>query len=667
MSPLEHASTDRRMPVAPVGPVDILLVDDHPDKLVALESVLAELGQNIVKAHSGKEALRRLLERDFAVILLDVNMPIMDGFETAAVLRQRARNEHTPIIFITAYGDDTHVARGYSLGAVDYILTPVVPEVLRAKVSVFVELFRAAEQIRRQSARLAERAAQLHQLTRAALAINAALSVEGILEIVVYRVCEIVGAEGAVASVMLGSSRRCSARSGTLESGRGRRVVPLTARDGHAIGTIELADRRGSELSGEDVAVVVQLAQMGSIAIQNALFGEERQANQLKDEFLATVSHELRTPLSAMLSWAGMLRSGKLDASAAARGLEVIERNAKVQAQLIDDLLDMSRIITGKMRLDVALIDLRTVLTAAIESIAPSATAKGIDLRWNIAPGEIPVLGDPDRLQQVLWNLLSNAIKFTPKGGRVDVRLARDDGDARVTVTDTGAGISPEFLPHVFDRFRQAESSTTRAHGGLGLGLAIVRTLVDLHGGTVEAQSDGRGQGAAFTITLPSPTDHIEQRAVLPIAPHTRNGDVQAARMTPPDLVGVRVLVVEDEPDTREAITTALVLCGAEVRTADSAGGAIDVLQVWAPDVLVSDIGLPGEDGYALMGKVRARVDGAASVPAVALTAYAHAQDRMRALAAGYQAHLAKPIEPEELLAVVARVRPTVSRRNYAS
>src|SRR5206468_2322704 len=399
------------------------------------------------KVGSGKEALRALLHGDFAVILLDVSMPVMDGFETAALIRTRPRCEHTPIIFITAYGDETHVARGYRLGAVDYILTPVVPEVLRAKVSVFVELFRKTEEIRRQAAQLRERAAQLHELTRAALAINAAGSAENILPIVADRARSLFGLRQAVAEARVGPGRECRAASphGAPETPALARAAPLTAGDGTPIGAVRILGE--GAFTDEDEDVLVQLAQMASIAIQNTLYAEEREANRLKDEFLATVSHELRTPLTAMLTWAGLLRGDKLDAARRLRGLEVIERSARAQAKVIDDLLDMSRIMTGKMRLEVRLTDVQAVIRGALDSVAPAAEAKAIALVPLLAAVPVDVLGDPDRLQQIVWNLLSNAIRFTPKGGRIDVGVRLVEGDVEISVRDSGAGISREFLP----------------------------------------------------------------------------------------------------------------------------------------------------------------------------------------------------------------------------
>jgi len=379
---------------------------------------------------------------------------------------------------------------------------------------------------------------------------------------------------------------------------------------------------------------------------------EAEAANRMKDEFLAVISHELRTPLTAILGWTHMLSTGKYDEATAARALEVIERNAKSQTQLIDDLLDVSRIVSGKLRLDVRLVELVPLIKAAIDSVRPAAEAKEIRLQTIFDPLVGPISGDPNRLQQIVWNLLSNAIKFTPKGGQIDVRLERIGSNAQITVSDTGIGIDPEFLPYIFDRFRQADSTTTRKHGGLGLGLAIVRHLVELHGGTIEARSEGTGQGATFRISLPL------------AAEQPRTFRFQAARdymfsLNQEHLMlgGLRVLVVDDEADARELISAMLERYGARVTAVSSCNEAIEVLSRWNPDVVVSDIGMPGEDGYALIRKVRSlKAECKAKIPAVALTAYASAEDRSRVLSAGYQMHVPKPVEPAELVGAIANL-----------
>jgi signal transduction histidine kinase len=635
----------------------VLLVDDSADKLVALEAVLSGLSVDVVKARSGREALRRLLERDFAVILLDVRMPDLDGFETAALIRQRVRSEHTPIIFITAFADEMHVSRGYSLKAVDYILTPVVPEVLRTKVAVFVDLFRMTAQVKQQAASLERRADQLRGLAAASLAVNSALSLDRMLTVVAESARNLLGVERAVAVVRFDERREHRAVAGVADDGTAPRLrtAPLRGRDGRSLGAIEVVQRPDADFTPEDHDVLVQLSQTTSVAIENTLFAEAREANRLKDEFLATVSHELRTPLSALLSWAAVLRRCGADAAATTRALDAIERNATAQARIVDDLLDVSRIVAGKLKLNTAAVRLEGVLESALESTLAAAEAKGIQVATAIRPVAGRVVGDAIRLQQVVSNLLSNAVKFTPRGGRIEVSLHQAASEAVIEVRDTGRGIAAAFLPHVFDPFRQGDASATRSTGGLGLGLAIVRQLVELHGGRIEARSAGEGRGATFVVYLPA------GREESAVPSRTDDGE---SRGSQPDLHGVRILLVEDEPDTREALGLLLSHAGAVVSAAATGSEALEALPDARPDVMVCDIGLPGEDGYALLRKVRVLGPEAGGLtPAIALTAYARDADRARALAAGFEAHLAKPIEPAELFrTVIASVRGAGSR-----
>ncbi len=370
-------------------------------------------------------------------------------------------------------------------------------------------------------------------------------------------------------------------------------------------------------------------------------------ASLMKDEFLATLSHELRTPLNAIVGWTHLLRSGTLSGEKLQRAVETIERNAYAQARLIDDLLDVSAIVSGKMSLEVRPVELAKVVEAVLEGVRPAADAKGIRLQVALDPDAGPVPGDAARLQQVVWNLLSNAVKFTPVGGRVRVGLERRGGHARLSVHDSGVGIEPDFLPHVFEPFRQADSGTTRAQGGLGLGLAIVRRLVELHGGSARAESDGPGQGATFVVDLPLLAGEPERRT--PEAPQVEEGNGA------PDLAGLRVLVVDDEPDSRDLMAVALEEKGAEVMAVDSAVRARGAFDGFRPDVLVSDIAMAEQDGYDLIRWVRdLPPERGGAVPAAAVTAYARSEDRRRALLAGFNMHLSKPFDPGELLAVVA-------------
>ncbi|MDT5262835.1 MAG: hypothetical protein QOC61_1839 [Acidobacteriota bacterium] len=383
-----------------------------------------------------------------------------------------------------------------------------------------------------------------------------------------------------------------------------------------------------------------------------AAHAEADAANGIKDEFLALLSHELRTPLTSILGWSKLLTEGNLDDVASNRALETIVRNARAQNKLIDDLLDISRIITGKLRLDVRAVELAPLIEAVVEGVRPAANARSIHLRTALDSLTSPIKGDPDRLQQIIWNLLINAIKFTPKGGRVGVRLERIRSHIEINVKDTGQGIAPELLPHVFERFRQSDSSSTRRHGGLGLGLAIVRQLVELHGGTVEAESPGEGEGTTFRVILPLLSVHHEQsdarRTRALFESHTLT-DRQ------PSLDDLRVLVVDDEPDARELVTAMLMGRGAEVVSVESAVEALAEMERGRFDVLVSDIGMPLMDGYALIEKVRQLPpERGGRIPAAALTAYAGVEDRLRVLSSGYQMHIPKPVEPAELTTVVA-------------
>jgi PAS domain S-box-containing protein len=420
-------------------------------------------------------------------------------------------------------------------------------------------------------------------------------------------------------------------------------VSPIRNEDGEIIGASKI---------GRDITAEVRAREERDQLLRQAEVSkaEAEAANRTKDEFLATLSHELRTPLNAIIGWARILSASSVDPDDLREGLEAINRNANMQAQIIEDLLDVTRIISGSLRLDVLRVNLLEVVEAAVAAVTPAAEAKGVSLRKVLDPLAGPVSGDAGRLQQVVWNLLSNAVKFTPKGGLVQVLLERVNSHAEISVIDTGVGIRPEFLPHVFERFRQADSSTTRRHGGLGLGLAIVRQLTELQGGTVRAKSPGEGQGSTFVVRLPITVVCDEQ------PPSTAGpGDREAGGLCSPEkpLSGIRVLVVDDERDARQLLRRVLEDGRAEVAVAASADEAMELLEGFRPDLLVCDIGMPEHDGYELIRRVRARTL-AKALPAVALTAFARTEDRRRALLAGFQTHIAKPVDPAELVAVVA-------------
>jgi PAS domain S-box-containing protein len=529
------------MSVSPGSPptpqVNVLLVDDRPDKLLALESILSDLGPNVLKARSGQEALRHLLRNDFAVILLDVNMPNMDGFETAALIRERERSANTPIIFLTALSDtDTHSSRGYSLGAVDYIHMPVSPDVLKAKVAVFVDLYLKSELVRQQAEsmrtlqereharRLAEAADRLDHETRRNRFFTLAVDMLAIASFDGYfrqlnpaweRALGLPEAELLQSPIgeFLHPEDRVAAEELFRGLTRGGPTARFECRHRHQDGSYRWLAWTMVPFQSEGLVYVfvrdvteqkaAEEARLQLVREQEARLVAQRE-NESKDQFLATLSHELRAPLMPILTWTSMLRSGTLDPAGSARAYEVIDRNARLQAQLIADLLDVSRIVSGKLRVQLRPSELQTVVERGLEAVRLAAAAKGIRLVVSLPSEAVHVLADPERLQQVVWNLAMNAVKFTPEGGRVEVRLESDASHACLSVADTGVGIGPDFLPQVFERFRQAETGSARAHGGLGLGLTIVKHLVEAHGGSVQAESEGVGRGSCFVVRLPA-------------------------------------------------------------------------------------------------------------------------------------------------------------------
>ena len=437
--------------------------------------------------------------------------------------------------------------------------------------------------------------------------------------------------------------------------------VPVRSRNGPVLGGLFFGHSKRDVFNEIDENAIESLSAYAAVALDNArLFQsasaaklEAERANRLKDEFLATLSHELRTPLQAIIGWSYVLKNSKLSQPDHDNAVESILRNVKAQQRLIEDILDVSRIITGKLRLDVGTVDLPSVLNAAIEAVRPALESKQLRLSATIDQSGVEVMGDGARLQQVFWNLLSNAIKFTQKEGRIRVTLARVESNVEVTVGDSGQGIAPEILPHIFERFWQADSSITREHGGLGLGLAIVRHLVELHGGSVSVASEGPGKGATFSVRLPLPAAKSQARMQPRSEPVPASSTANAVYSA--DLSGLRVVAVDDEEGARVLISAVLGGQGAEVTTAPSAAEGLRLVRELQPDVVISDIGMPGEDGLAFIRKVRVLdADAGGRTPAIALTAYARADDRLRCLAAGFQTHVAKPVEPAELVGVVA-------------
>jgi PAS domain S-box-containing protein len=430
-------------------------------------------------------------------------------------------------------------------------------------------------------------------------------------------------------------------------------AVPVKAASGAVFGGLFFGHSTPGMFTERHARLAEGIAGWASVALENArLYVEARDANRMKDEFLAVLSHELRTPLNAIVGYTRLLRGGILSGEKAGRGLETLERNAALLTQIVEDVLDVSRIVSGKIRLEVQPVELPLIIHNSVATVQPAADAKGVRLQTIIDPQVGPVSGDPGRLQQVVWNLLSNAVKFTPKDGRVQVRLERVSSHIEIVVSDTGIGIRPDFLPYVFERFRQAEAGTTRKTGGLGLGLAIVRHIVEMHGGTVEADSAGEGEGSTFRVLLPlmivhpaamtSPREHPRTERLAPLT------DLN-------DLSGIRVLAVDDEADARALLQLVLEMAGAEVTTASSAPSALEQIDATRPDALIVDIGMPGMDGFELISRIRALPDPAVrDVPAAALTAFARSEDRTKALRSGFEMHLSKPVDPGELVASVA-------------
>jgi PAS domain S-box-containing protein len=836
LEPRPESETPEELPLC-----NVLIVDDEPSNLLALEAILEPLENvRMVRAGSGVEALKHALKTEFCVLLLDVQMPEMDGFETARLLRMRKRTRDVPIIFLTAISKDaSFVARGYDVGAVDYLCKPYDPDVLRTKVATFVELGRKSANMRarhealrigkqrelddfkRWSERryedlansvpqvvwtadasgvmtfhnqrwdeLAESAdpsfaaishpddleaftngwnqavrdeteweaelrlgcrargyrfhlvratprrdengkvvawigtaTDIHPRVKADRALrmladassclsrpidgssaregaggieqrdledvlNGALPVLGDAATLVFtdrpsgsrlRVA-LPGIDPALLDdprFELGPSTVAytgraevhldlRAEDGTL-SGRGAELlrflgelgvrsylcVPLLTRE-RILGTLTFVRFAGAAepLAPADVDLASELARRIAVSVDNgrlhAATAQRRKelelANKSKDVFLATLSHELRTPLNAIVGWTDMMRKGSLEGEELARAIETIDRNAHALSNLVADLLDVSRIVTGSLKIESKLVSVGMLAEAAALAARPQCAARDIALDVDVPEEKLIVRGDPGRLRQVITNLLSNAIKFTPQGGAISVRVWSEGGRARLSVQDSGEGITPAFLPHVFERFRQAETGRAK---GLGLGLAIVKHLVEEHGGVVKAASDGPGKGSTFTFSLPLAQEGdiaVEEESASSIPP-----------VGEPQLQGVHVLIVEDDPDGNDLVCTILERYGAKVTSATTAAAALDVLETSPPNVLVSDIGLPDMDGLELIKTVRSR-PALASIPAVALTAYASRQDAAKAMTAGFDAHVPKPVQPSTLGGVLTKL-----------
>jgi signal transduction histidine kinase/DNA-binding response OmpR family regulator len=675
--------------------INILVVDDLPDKLLALETVLEGLGENVVTARSGREALRRLLERDFAVILLDVHMPEMDGLETAAMIRQRKKTEHTPIIFVTAFEDERRLAQGYSLGAVDYILSPVSPEVLRTKVGVFVDLFRMTEQVKRQAeervalareqaARAAaeEAARRLRFLAGAGAVLGksleagttlrslADLAVPFLADFAVAVLLEPDGGwrmetagqseeivNGALDSLPVGMAdliRRALAESKTLEADdaaggtlgdavRSALAIPLQVR-GRVLGALVLAfgdSERTSDTA--DLALAEDLAGRAAAALENArLYRDIQDQDHRKTEFLAMLAHELRNPLAPIRNAVHILRNATGADAGRKWANDVIDRQVAQMARLVDDLLDVSRITRGKVALKTELIDAATAVGAAVETSRPLIDERRHELAVALPPQPVWVAADPARLAQVLGNILNNAAKYTKEGGRIAFTVEREGDAAVFRIRDSGVGIAPEMLPRVFDLFTQIDCSLDRSDGGLGIGLTLVHRLVEMHGGTVQAFSDGPGRGSEFVVRLPAVP-------APPVHEPSQNGRCSAPR----EASGLRVLVVDDNRDSAASLAFLLEDQGHQVRTANDGLAALEVVEDFDPEAVVLDIGLPRLNGYETARRMRAQPR-PKPLLLVALTGYGHEENRIQAQAAGFDHHLVKPVDLEVLQQLLA-------------
>jgi PAS domain S-box-containing protein len=655
--------------------ITVLNVDDHEAGLYAKSRVLRLAGFEVYEAMTGEDALRLASELKPQLVLLDVRLPDVNGIEVCRRIKTDPSTASILVIQTSAtFTEASDRVRGLEGGADAYLTEPIEADELIANVRAILRLREAEQQVR-------EREAWLNTVMSSIGDAVITTDLDGRVTLINPMAQEMVGwteaeaqgrpltevfriineqtgqpSENPVVRVLWGGSSASLADRYVLTSRDGRKTpvdysaAPIKDERGNFIGIVltfrDITELKRIEKDREQLLRYEREAHRESeVARRRA-----EEASRSKDEFLAMVSHELRTPLNHILGWVTMLRSGKLQSGKAQKAFDTVEQNVRAQGRLIDDLLDVSRIISGKLLIEPSRIEIAKVVEAAAESISPVAKEKGVNFKTILDPEAGMISGDPDRLQQAIWNLLSNAVKFTPEGGHVELRLAREDSQIEITVSDDGQGISPDFLPHVFDRFRQQDASTGRRHAGLGLGLAIVRHLVELHGGAVRVESEGEGRGSTFTITLPG-------AAADAVAPGRAHGGliIDKSHTGLPSLNGVRVLLVDDLEDARDLVTLALVSHGAEVRAAASAAEGLSMLGEWRPDVILSDLAMPGEDGYTFIRKVRKlNEEGGGAIPAATLTAYVGSKEYRKSIEAGFQAHITKPVEWAELVMIVA-------------
>ena len=678
------------------APINILIVDDETTNLVVLETVLDDPRYRLVRALTPDQALLALVETEFALLILDVRLPGMSGFELAQIIKQRKKTAGVPIIFLTAYFDkDQHVLEGYGSGAVDFLHKPVNADVLRSKVSIFADLHlknrailfansalmdeiterrRVEEQLRELNETLEQRVVERTKaLNKADQKLQAMMSsiTDGLLTLDPNWRFTYVNEQGARLlgmnpAQLLGEcvwklfphTQGTKFQTGfhqavqSLQSHSFEEFYPeplnvwlqchcYPSEDGLSVYFHDISDRRDVELRREQL-----------LAAEQAARTEGERVARAKDEFLASLSHELRTPLAAIMGWTQILQQPDIDAQTIRRGVDAIARSSKAQANLVADLLDMSRIVSGKLRMNAEQVDLNAIATAAAETARPAAHSKGVEIFVHSADLEIEIVGDETRLHQILSNLINNAIKFTPAGGSLTLTMTKKATYAEVAVTDTGQGISAEFLPHLFDRFSQADGSAARMHGGLGLGLSIVKNLVELHAGNVSAASAGAGQGATFTLQFPLASEALALR--LATASAHQNAHSESLPIATPSLEaqlqGVSILLVDDHTDVLEVERRMLSDTGANVTTAESGEQALIYLQSAAFDVLLCDLGMAGMNGFDLIKMVRSRLALAKwDLPAAAVTAFVRPQDLQRALDEGYQICIQKPVSAATL------------------
>ncbi len=560
--------------------VDILIADDNSANLLALEAMLAPLGQNIVRAESGTHALRHLLDRDFALALLDIQMPGLDGFQTAQLIRERERSRHMPIIFLTAFSrDEVQISQAYALGAVDFLWKPIVPFILQSKVRVFVDLYRKTQEIERQALRLRESERHAHEA----------------------RLAE--------------ASERWE------------------------------ATRLRDEMTKERVVALEGATLIGELSLRNEELGT---ADRRKDEFLAMLSHELRNPMAPIVNALQLLRTPEVSAVVASRALDVLDRQVSHMVALVDDMLDLSRITTGKIELHREVVTIASIVEHAIQTSAPLMEQWGHHFTSSLPSEDVTLYGDATRLTQVLANLLNNAAKYSPPGSKIDLVVERQGEDIVICVRDNGIGIKPEMLQEVFGLFVQSDRTSARSQGGLGIGLTLVKTLVELHKGSVIATSAGLNKGSAFSVRLPTGT--AGANPIAPIAAARRYS--QPAPREADDVCVVRVMVIEDNDDIRETMKDIIVSRGHSVTTASDGLSGVEAVLANSPDVAFIDIGLPGLDGYEVVQALRTRSP-KLTTRLVAVTGYGRPEDRARALAAGFDDHVVKPMTTKQLMALI--------------